>query len=563
MDIRQSFEVIANLKSLRVLDIAQTQAPFFYSGDITGSMSFLMSSLPLLSHLDISGTNLAGWISPEQTPHRPSKTLTDSKSNKNKSFPIPGLEGHFLEFLGLLNCAHQACERHDLPAKQVTGDANEQQILLSVEVYIDSVEFLVHSLNELFNLLKDGHCTYHYRALQGILSAMKQQVAEKRVQISGSASLFYIVKSDSQHHLTTQLKRTIINRLLDGMEEHIADATMLRNSCLTLCHFTLPHDVLYCYQRLVELLLKVMLMTYDPHDTFIQCIGVNILNSLACQVDYHEKRLLGELGAIDTMLRLIRSRLQQGICDEVMLYSWSMMWNVTDETDVNCKRFIDHEGLVLFDHCRKKFPDQEELLRNMMGLMGNVAEVDCLRPCLMNPSYVNIFSELLESVSDGIEVSYNACGVIANLMSDGPSAWTVASPSRHEVLNKMEKAIRGWALNSKRNINYRSFNPILRLLTMYETPQVQYWAVWALCNLTKVNRVKYCPLLEKEGGLPMLEAIAADCRPYPVVRTLAQQIISRCTRFHANPNLMDSNDVTSDNDHNDSDTDSDDTDHSL
>ena len=32
----------------------------------------------------------------------------------------------------------------------------------------------------------------------------------------------------------------------------------------------------------------------------------------------------------------------------------------------------------------------------------------------------------------------------------------------------------------------RSFKPILRLLSCHETPEVQYWAVWALCNLTKV-----------------------------------------------------------------------------
>jgi len=32
----------------------------------------------------------------------------------------------------------------------------------------------------------------------------------------------------------------------------------------------------------------------------------------------------------------------------------------------------------------------------------------------------------------------------------------------------------------------RSLKPILRLLSCHETPEVQYWAVWALCNLTKV-----------------------------------------------------------------------------
>ena len=52
------------------------------------------------------------------------------------------------------------------------------------------------------------------------------------------------------------------------------------------------------YEDVVRLLLKVLTMKYDPNDNFIQYIIVSILNSLACQVDYSEKRMLGDLGAV-------------------------------------------------------------------------------------------------------------------------------------------------------------------------------------------------------------------------------------------------------------------------
>ena len=52
------------------------------------------------------------------------------------------------------------------------------------------------------------------------------------------------------------------------------------------------------------------------------------------------------------------------------------------------------------------FPDKEELLRNMMGLLGNVAEVKALRHRLMTSQFVSVFAELLDSCSDGIEVSF-------------------------------------------------------------------------------------------------------------------------------------------------------------
>lgn len=84
-------------------------------------------------------------------------------------------------------------------------------------------------------------------------------------------------------------------------------------------------------------------------------------------------------------------------------------------------------------------------------------------------------------------MSYNAAGVLAHIASDGADAWTIESPSRHEVLNRMVLAIERWSLSTERNINYRSFEPILGLVRCYETPECQHWAIWALANLTKVS----------------------------------------------------------------------------
>jgi hypothetical protein len=39
----------------------------------------------------------------------------------------------------------------------------------------------------------------------------------------------------------------------------------------------------------------------------------------------------------------------------------------------------------------QRFPENDVLLRNMMGLLGNVAEVDYLRPKLAVSEYITIF----------------------------------------------------------------------------------------------------------------------------------------------------------------------------
>lgn len=45
----------------------------------------------------------------------------------------------------------------------------------------------------------------------------------------------------------------------------------------------------------------------------------------------------------------------------------------------------------------------------MMGLVGNVAEVKRLRNRLMRSEYITVFSDLLDSDSDGIEVCIYVC----------------------------------------------------------------------------------------------------------------------------------------------------------
>jgi len=74
------------------------------------------------------------------------------------------------------------------------------------------------------------------------------------------------------------------------------------------------------------------------------------------------------------------------------------------------------------------------------------------------------------------------------MASDGLEAWTIEKPTRNEVLKYMVQAIESWDLNAERNINYRSFGPLLRLLDVYHTSPCQHWAAWALANLTKVYR---------------------------------------------------------------------------
>ncbi len=124
---------------------------------------------------------------------------------------------------------------------------------------------------------------------------------------------------------------------------------------------------------------------------------------------------------------------------------------------------------------------------------GNVAEVKSLRDRLCKTDYIGTFRQLLFESNDGIEIPYNSAGVLVHIMSDGETAWPFnesQTHSRDAVINDIEKAIDKWDMRVERNINYRSFEPIFRLVNEYDNPICQRWSCWALANLTTVYRKK-------------------------------------------------------------------------
>ncbi|XP_065219359.1 protein zer-1 homolog [Planococcus citri] len=511
----EAIPYICHLTKLRHLDISNIDDKEGIYSDPNHVLKGIIVSLPNLISLDISGTNLAGEGCVE-------RDLFDKTRTYHSD--IPGLAGRYenhLEFVGLYGTKHGACKRHHIPAVKISGDADESQITTAATVYMNRPLMLQRVLNDLFHFLRAEACVNMSKVLHIILEALNTHAPEKHIQISGSAALFYIARNKHTNLLTQNVKNMVISTLINGMNLHINDETMIRNGCLTLCQFRIPQDILFVYNKLVVLLLHVVMVKEDG--SFEQRIAIYLLNSLACQVNDVQKETLGELKIIEKMLKLINNRIQHKVCDDVLEVAWSTMWNVTDETPVNCERFLDNDGMTSFTGCLDQFRQKTELMRNMMGLLGNVAEVKGLRPRLM--PYIKTFYDLVDSLADGIEVSYNAAGVISHIASDGEENWTDTNIRRTEVLNKMVSCINEWDLQSERNINYHSFEPILKLTRVWHTPECQHWAIWALANLTKVYSEKYCPILEAEDGIQDVQRLIDDPRPNIEIKKLAKIVM--------------------------------------
>lgn len=118
-----------------------------------------------------------------------------------------------------------------------------------------------------------------------------------------------------------------------------------------------------------------------------------------------------------------------------------------------------------------------------------MAEVKHLRNRLMKVEYIEMLRQMLHINNGEIEIPYNAAGVLVHLLSDADCDWSeIGLCSKEEIVKDLENAIDDWQIKSERSINYRSFEPIFRLVNNYETPICQRWSCWALANLTSVYR---------------------------------------------------------------------------
>lgn len=131
--LEQELPAICKLKSLKALDISTAYGSNgngtynnpnqvrnhkipVYMGLMSNvyfqNLAMIVEQLPLLTHLDISGTNLAG-----------TGVAMMGANDKTRRTDIPGLVSRAdnpLQFLGLYNTAHSACRRYDIPALRVS-----------------------------------------------------------------------------------------------------------------------------------------------------------------------------------------------------------------------------------------------------------------------------------------------------------------------------------------------------------------------------------------------------------------------------------------------------------
>ena len=100
-----------------------------------------------------------------------------------------------LDFLGCFCCDHSVTSRQTrLPAVRIASEESEPNLYTDLDTYSERPLFLLDVLNHLFELYRDE--AIQDKLLGGflIMNIMDKYLDHSRIQISGCASLFYVLK---------------------------------------------------------------------------------------------------------------------------------------------------------------------------------------------------------------------------------------------------------------------------------------------------------------------------------------------------------------------------------
>lgn len=217
----------------------------------------LAHHLTSLTSLDISGTNLTGsTIFKEQDEiDYIKKRLYDDLSDEYNDYArvkldaietissgIAGLmflnnEHKRLDFLGCFCCDNSIGARAaPIPATRIAAESAEAYLYAALECFLhDRPLFLLDALNHLFELYRDESVEDKLWGGHLIMDTMERHLDNSRIQISGSASLFYVLKYCKEENVqlpSFYLKRLIL-AVINGMEQHIDESAVSFYHCFS------------------------------------------------------------------------------------------------------------------------------------------------------------------------------------------------------------------------------------------------------------------------------------------------------------------------------------------
>ena len=189
-------------------------------------------------------------------------------------------------------------------------------------------------------------------------------------------------------------------------------------------------------------------------DRSVNLMAVGILSILAAKLTCEQTAKLGSNPLyMSELLKIVRKRIETKNADITLQFTLSALWNLTDESPLTCEIFLNQSGMYLFIRLLNTFHDNTAVQTKALGLFNNVAEVPSLRKELLQPNFITMLKNQLQSKC--IAVSYFAAGITAHLICSEKDVWISYPLLQYDDL--IDELVRSYFITysiSKRIIQY-------------------------------------------------------------------------------------------------------------
>lgn len=369
-----------------------------------------------------------------------------------------------------------------------------------------SIETSMEVLNKFCVDFESGRNPDQKRGLEDIIVAMETHRSSSIIQMKGCLSLSYITMQTDKTVLTATVRGKIVDVLVRALQNYPQDRDLRASSCQTLCQFAKPIDLLLRTRELVPQLLKLILENNDRRDPWSCLYALHLVHILTSRVGEEYRVVTAQFGAMEVVFSVIRNWRGLKYYEEMYKFCWAIVCQLTDDTPINCERFVALSGLSLIHECFSAYADPEQQERRLWFTLCNISEVKHLRGHLQKPELLYMLMKYLNLKSLRNEMSWEAAKILVHILSDGEDAWVLDFP-RATVIQKIEEAISTWDLDAEPKSVFKTLKPFWLLLSASHTPVCQHWAIWTMAKLTRVHRDRYCPMIVEEGGLIFLQRL--------------------------------------------------------
>ncbi|XP_054996035.1 protein zyg-11 homolog A [Sorex araneus] len=429
-----------------------------------------------------------------------------------------------MQFVGLL--ATDAGYSDFYATKQglrVAGGANMNQISEALSQYRSRSCFIKEALYRLFPETFATRVTMP-AVLKLLAIGMRNHPMDLTVQFTASACVLNLTRQGLSRGMPIRLLSETISLLLKALKNFPHYQQLQKNCLLSLTNSMILVDVPFDRLDAAKLVMKWLCKSENPK---MQTMAVSIISIIALQLSPVQISELKEelFLTVRELLAIVKQKNTASVDDVTFLFTLKALWNLTDESPVACKSFIENQGLPIFIRLLETFSELS-IRSKVLGLLNNVAEVTELAPRMARQEeLVPLLSSFLHS--EDLEVSYFAAGIIAHLTSE-KSSWDAQDRQRLKLLQDLYATVQNWpsaSCNMTALVTYRSFKVFFPLLRSFCQPEVQLWALWAMYHVSIKNPSKYSKILVEEGGLQLLWEIRKHREAHPRAQQMAASIL--------------------------------------